>query len=141
MHKASCLSFHRIEARKGIKSRMKKVNASSIIIAVGALIIFWIISSSKVSTIYVLPVLGVICLLYGIMGIWKCIHAKEDQVANSLPGAVMQVVLGALLIALGVIEALGITLPKSMWDIALGVILAIAIIWWILRARGSAKKF
>ena len=116
---------------------MKNFNLKSILVAIAAGVIFFIVYSNKVSTYYVLPVLGILCLIYGIFGIRSALHTPPDRVENSMPGAIMQCVLGVLLMALGIIEAVGIELSSGVWNAALGVIIVIALVWLIMRRRGS----
>lgn len=113
---------------------MKKgnFNAQTIIIAAGAVIVFYIIFSGTVSTKYILPVLGAVCLAYGIFGLVNARKAGDDHAVDYRPVA-LQIILGGLLIVVGLIEVIGVTMSQNFWNIALLIIILVAIIWAVMR--------
>ena len=112
---------------------MKKkssLNPLNIITAIGAAIIFIIIYTDQVSTTVVLPVLGSICVAYGIYGMVRRYQEKSDNSGSSsnsmLP--LLQIVLGGCIIVIGVIETLKLNLSQDVWNILLVVMVVVVVI-------------
>ncbi len=107
-------------------------NAQTVVTVVGAVIIFYVIFSGKTSAKILLPVLGAVCLAYGITGLLRARKAGRDEVIDYRPIA-LEMILGGLLLAIGLIEAFGVTMSQSFWNIALLIIILVAVIWAVTR--------
>lgn len=112
--------------------KKKPFNWGTYITIIGVVIIFFIIFTDIVDVIYILPVLGAMCLVYGIFGLIQFRHTNEAGVVQR---SVAQLVLGAFVIALGMIEALHLNLSQNFWNIFLVIIVVIIVIWIFLKRR------
>ncbi len=112
--------------------KKKPFNWGTYITIIGVVIIFFIIFTDTVDTVYILPVLGALCLVYGIFGL---IQSRNSNDAGIVQRSVLQLLLGAFIIALGMIEALHLNLSQDFWNIFLVIIIAFAVIWIFLRHK------
>lgn len=112
--------------------KKKPFNWKSYITIIGVIVIFFIIFTDAVDSIYILPVLGAMCLVYGIFGL---IQARTSNEAGIAQRALLQLVLGVFVIALGLIEALHLNLSQNFWNALLIIFLAVIIISIFLRRR------
>ena len=81
---------------------------------------------------YVLPVLGVICLMYGIFGL---VQSRGSNEIGLVQRSMLQLILGAFVIFIGMVEALHLNLTQKFWDIFLIIIVIVIAIWMFLRKR------
>lgn len=118
---------------KGFLSMKKKpFNWNTYITLIGVVVICFIIFTDTVDTMYILPVLGVICLAYGIFGL---IQAKNSNDASIVQRSILQIVLGAFVIFLGMIETLHMNLSQNFWNAFLVVIVILLILSLFMRRR------
>ena len=114
---------------------MKKKNPfnwGTYVTLIGVVVIFAIIFTDAIDTIYVLPVLGALCLVYGIFGL---LQSRGSNEAGLVQRSMLQLILGAFVIFIGMIEALHLNLTQSFWDIFLILIVVVIAIWMFLRKR------
>ena len=103
---------------------MKKKNPfnwGTYVTLIGVVVIFAIIFTDAIDTIYVLPVLGALCLVYGIFGL---LQSRGSNEAGLVQRSMLQLILGAFVIFIGMIEALHLIL-----------IVVVIAIWMFLRKR------
>ena len=114
---------------------MKKKNPfnwGTYITLIGVVVIFAIIFTDAIDTIYVLPVLGALCLVYGIFGL---LQSRGSNEAGLVQRSMLQLILGAFVIFIGMIEELHMNLTQRFWDIFLILIVVVIAIWMFLRKR------
>lgn len=114
---------------------MKKKNPfnwGTYVTLIGVVVIFAIIFTDAIDTIYVLPVLGALCLVYGIFGL---LQSRGSNEAGLVQRSMLQLILGAFVIFIGMIEALHLNLTQTFWDIFLILIVVVIAIWMFLRKR------
>ena len=80
----------------------------------------------------ILPVLGALCLVYGIFGL---LQSRGSNEAGLVQRSMLQLILGAFVIFIGMIEALHLNLTQRFWDIFLILIVVVIAIWMFLRKR------
>ncbi len=68
---------------------------------IGVVVIFAIIFTDAIDTIYVLPVLGALCLVYGIFGL---LQSRGSNEAGLVQRSMLQLILGAFVIFIGMID-------------------------------------
>ena len=114
---------------------MKKKNPfnwGTYVTLIGVVVIFAIIFTDAIDTIYVLPVLGALCLVYGIFGL---LQSRGSNEAGLVQRSMLQLILGAFVIFIGMFEALHLNLTQRFWDIFLILIVVVIAIWMFLRKR------
>lgn len=112
--------------------KKKTFNWGSYITIIGVVIIFFIIFTDTVDTIYILPVLGAMCLVYGIFGL---IQARKSNEAGIVQRSLLQLILGIFVITLGIIEALHLNLSQNFWNAILIIFVIVIVISLFLRHR------
>ena len=112
--------------------KKKPFNWSTYVTLIGVVVIFAIIFTDSIDTMYVLPVLGVICLVYGIFGL---LQSRGNNEVGLVQRSMLQLILGAFVIFIGMIEALHLNLTQKFWDVFLIIIVIVIAIWIILRRR------
>ena len=112
--------------------KKKPFNWGTYITIIGVVVICFIIFTDIIDTIYILPVLGAICLMYGIFGLIQSRHSNE---AGIVQRSGIQLVLGAFVIVLGMIEALDLNLSQNFWNVFLVIIIIVIVIWIFLKRR------
>ena len=112
--------------------KKKPFNWSTYVTLIGVVVIFAIIFTDSVDTMYVLPILGAICLMYGVFGL---IQSRGSNEAGLLQRSMLQLILGGFVIFIGMIEALHLNLTQRFWDIFLILIVVVIAIWMFLRKR------
>ena len=112
--------------------KKKPFNWGTYVTLIGVVVIFAIIFTDTIDTMYVLPVLGVICLMYGVFGL---IQSRGSNEAGLLQRSMLQLILGGFVIFIGMIEALHMNLTQRFWDIFLIFIVIVIAIWMVLRKR------
>ncbi len=112
--------------------KKKPFNLGSYITLIGVVVIFFIIFADSIDTMYVLPVLGAICLVYGIFGI---IQSRGSNEVGLVQRSMLQLILGAFVIFIGMVEAMHLNLTQKFWDVFLIIIVIVIAIWMFLRKR------
>ena len=112
--------------------KKKPFNWGTYITLIGVVVIFFIIFTDTIDTIYILPVLGAICLVYGIFGL---VQSRGSNEAGLSQRSMLQLILGAFVIFIGMVEALHLSLTQRFWDIFLIIIVIVIAIWMFLRKR------
>ena len=112
--------------------KKKPFNWGTYITLIGVVVIFFIIFTDTIDTIYILPVLGAICLVYGIFGL---VQSRGSNEAGLSQRSMLQLILGAFVIFIGMVEALHLNLTQRFWDIFLIIIVIVIAIWMFLRKR------
>ena len=112
--------------------KKKPFNWGTYITLIGVVVIFFIIFTDTIDTIYILPVLGAICLVYGIFGL---VQSRGSNEAGLSQRSMLQLILGAFVIFIGMVEALHLNLKQRFWDIFLIIIVIVIAIWMFLRKR------
>ena len=112
--------------------KKKPFNWGTYITLIGVVVIFFIIFTDTIDTIYILPVLGAICLVYGIFGL---VQSRGSNEAGLSQRSMLQLILGAFVIFIGMVEALHLNLTQRFWDILLIIIVIVIAIWMFLRKR------
>lgn len=112
--------------------KKKPFNWGTYVTLIGVIVIFAIIFTDAIDTIYVLPVLGALCLVYGIFGL---LQSRGSNEAGLVQRSMLQLILGAFVIFIGMIEALHLNLTQRFWDIFLILIVVVIAIWMFLRKR------
>ncbi len=112
--------------------KKKPFNWGTYITLIGVVVIFFIIFTDTIDTIYILPVLGAICLVYGIFGL---IQSRSSNEVGLSQRSMLQLILGAFVIFIGMIEALHLNMTQKFWDVFLIIIVIVIAIWMILRKR------
>ena len=112
--------------------KKKPFNWGTYVTLIGVVVIFAIIFTDSIDTMYVLPVLGAICLMYGVFGL---IQSRGSNEAGLLQRSMLQLILGGFVIFIGMIEALHMNLTQQFWDIFLILIVVVIAIWMFLRKR------
>lgn len=98
---------------------MKKKNPfnwGTYVTLIGVVVIFAIIFTDAIDTIYVLPVLGALAL-YTVFSDFCSPAAARSRTGFNCP--MLQLILGAFVIFIGMIEALHLNLTQRFWDIFL----------------------
>ena len=120
----------------------KNFNWGTYITIIGVVVICFIIFTGMVKTIYILPVLGAMCLMYGIFGLIQYRQLKNSESSYSdqttdgiIQRSMLQLILGAFIIVLGLIEALKINLPENFWNVFLVIIVIVIELWFFVRHR------
>ena len=111
--------------------KKKPFNWGTYITLIGVVVIFFIIFTDTIDTIYILPVLA-ICLVYGIFGL---VQSRGSNEAGLSQRSMLQLILGAFVIFIGMVEALHLNLTQRFWDIFLIIIVIVIAIWMFLRKR------
>ncbi|MBR1496674.1 MAG: hypothetical protein IJ617_03535 [Oscillospiraceae bacterium] len=109
----------------------KKFNWSLLITIVGLGAILIIAQSPNISNDALLPALGGLCLILGLISLrngW----AAEKRI---LPLPALQTGMGAVVLALGIVEALRVELPQTVWYVILFAILGGLIAFSVLRKK------
>lgn len=110
-------------------------NPFTVITAIGATIIFIIIYTDKISTAVILPVLGAICISYGIFGMVRINRENKTsghKANTKMTMPVMQLLLGCFLAVIGMIDILQVNLSQNIWNgllVVMVVIIAAAAIF------------
>ena len=112
----------------------KKFNWSTYITLIGAVVIFFIILTGMVDTIYILPVLGVMCLMYGISSLIQMKRGGE-RLNHILQRSLLQIILGAFILSLGLIESLHIQLSQTFWNGFAVIIVVVVVLWLFLKHK------
>lgn len=112
--------------------KKKPFNWGTYITLIGVVVIFFIIFTDTIDSIYILPVLGAICLVYGIFGL---IQSRGSNEVGLSQRSMLQLILGAFVIFIGMIEALHLNMTQKFWDVFLIIIVIVIAIWMILRKR------
>lgn len=112
--------------------KKKPFNWGTYITLIGVVVIFFIIFTDTIDTIYILPVLGAICLVYGIFGLVQSRGSNEVGLSQR---SMLQLILGAFVIFIGMVESLHLNLTQRFWDIFLIIIVIVIAIWMFLRKR------
>ena len=112
--------------------KKKPFNWSTYVTLIGVVVIFAIIFTDAIDTIYVLPVLGALCLVYGIFGL---LQSRGSNEAGLVQRSMLQLILGAFVIFIGMIEALHLNLTQRFWDIFVIIIVIVIAIWMCLGKR------
>ena len=112
--------------------KKKPFNWGTYITLIGVVVIFFIIFTDTIDTIYILPVLGAICLVYGIFGL---VQSRGSNEAGLSQRSMLQLILGAFVFFIGMVEALHLNLTQRFWDIFLIIIVIVIAIWMFLRKR------
>ena len=94
--------------------KKKPFNWGTYITLIGVVVIFFIIFTDTIDTIYILPVLGAICLVYGIFGL---VQSRGSNEAGLSQRSMLQLILGAFVISSVWLEALHLNLTQRFWDI------------------------
>lgn len=115
-----------------LMKKKKPFNWSTYVTLIGVVIILAIIFTDSIDTMYVLPVLGAICLVYGIFGL---LQSRSSNEVGLVQRSMLQLILGAFVIFIGMIEALHLNLTQKFWDIFLIIIVVVIAIWMFLRKR------
>ena len=89
--------------------KKKPFNWGTYITLIGVVVIFFIIFTDTIVTIYILPVLGAICLVYGIFGL---VQSRGSNEAGLSQRSMLQLILGAFVIFIGMVEALHLNLTQ-----------------------------
>lgn len=89
--------------------KKKPFNWGTYITLIGVVVIFFIIFTDTIDTIYILPVLGAICLVYGIFGL---VQSRSSNEAGLSQRSMLQLILGAFVIFIGMVEALHLNLTQ-----------------------------
>ena len=118
--------------RSEFMKKKKPFNWGTYVTLIGVVVIFAIIFTDSIDTMYVLPVLGAICLMYGVFGL---IQSRGNNEAGLLQRSMLQLILGGFVIFIGMIEALHMNLTQQFWDIFLILIVVVIAIWMFLRKR------
>ena len=103
-----------------------KFNWSLLVAIAGLGAILIIVQSKEISNDAVLPALGGLCLALGLMSL-RSGYAKEKRIPT-LPA--LQCAMGAIVLALGIVEAAHVELSQTVWYVVL---------FAILRARRRRK--
>lgn len=115
----------------------------TLITTFGVFTIFAIAISEKFDFAWVLIILGIICLLNGMIKIKKR-HLPETNHStattysasnNVLHKPLLQIVLGALILAIGIIQLTNVQLPQKFWNAFMIAIVLIAIAWCFFKRR------
>ena len=80
--------------------KKKPFNWGTYITLIGVVVIFFIIFTDTIDTIYILPVLGAICLVYGIFGL---VQSRGSNEAGLSQRSMLQLILGAFVIFIGLV--------------------------------------
>ena len=112
-----------------------KFNWSLLVTVVGLGAILIIVQSKEISNDAVLPALGGLCLVLGLMSL-RSGYAAEKRIP---PLPALQCVMGAIVLALGIIEAAHAELSQTVWYVILFAILGILLAFAILRAKRRKK--
>ena len=112
--------------------KKKPFNWGTYITLIGVVAIFFIIFADSIDTMYVLPVLGVICLMYGIFGL---VQSRGSNEIGLVQRSMLQLILGAFVIFIGMVEAMHLNLTQKFWDVFLIIIVVVIAIWMFLRKR------
>ena len=123
---------------------MKKAPFSfeTIITIIGVFMIFMIMLSGNVDFVWVLIILGVVCLLYGILGLTKKTFKKaaESDGNTHSPKSLLQIVLGGFIFMLGIVELANIQFTQTFWSVVLIIICVIAVLWFIFTTKNRFKN-
>lgn len=112
----------------------KKFNWSTYITLIGVVVIFFIILTDMVDTIYILPVLGVMCLMYGVSSLIQ-MKREGERLNNILQRSLLQIILGAFILMLGLIESLHIQLSQTFWNGFAVIIVVVVVLWLFLKHK------
>ena len=122
---------------------MKKASFTleTLITIIGVFIIFGITLSGKIDLVWILVILGGICLLHGLISLIKKTSRKTVTEESSFyVKHLLQIVLGGFILMLGLIELFDSTLPQTFWSGILVVICIIAVLWFFFSNKASFKK-
>lgn len=111
----------------------RKMNPLTIIILIAALVIFALIIFGKIDAIYLLPLLGAVCAIFGIAVLVQGMRSEKGLKVSDKQKAVISIIMGAFLIVLGLIEILGIQFSEMGWNGMMGIILVLIITYFIIR--------
>lgn len=115
-----------------LMKKKKPFNWGTYVTLIGVVAIFAIIFTDSIDTMYVLPVLGVICLMYGIFGL---VQSRGSNEIGLVQRSMLQLILGAFVIFIGMVEAMHLNLTQKFWDVFLIIIVVVIAIWMFLRKR------
>ena len=90
--------------------KKKPFNWGTYITLIGVVVIFFIIFTDTIDTIYILPVLGAICLVYGIFGL---VQSRGSNEAGLSQRSMLQLILGAFVIFIGMLTNCPFSLLNS----------------------------
>ena len=105
-------------------------NLQGILIGFAAVLVFLVVSSKSIDTAFLLPVLGIFCLLYGIIGFINA--RKKTDAESSYRTIILQIIMGAVLLIIGVVDILHIEMSQTFWNIVLAIIVVVGLIWGAL---------
>ncbi len=111
----------------------RKVSPMTIITLCGVCVIFAILLSGKVDAVYILPVLGVVCVALGAAVLVQGSRSEKGLRTSDKQKAVLYVILGAFLIVLGAIQILDITFSENTWNGMMAVVLVLIITYFVIR--------
>lgn len=109
---------------------------------VGVLLIFIIAYSDRFDVALILPVLGGLCLLLGIIGLVRqCKLAAGESGREGQTGrCLLQIILGGFVGLLGIVKLADLNLPQQFWNGTLVVIVLIALCWMLIRNYSILKR-
>ena len=113
-----------------------KFNLQNYLIIIGVVIILFISFTKIVSPVVILPLLGGICLAYGIITLVTGLRQEDRSSLDAvLSRAILQICLGGFVFFIGIVEALQLQLPQGAWYLFFILIAAIIALWGFLRTR------
>lgn len=112
----------------------------SIITLIGVFAIFVASISRNVDFVWVLIILGGICLLHGILNLKKgSVKNTDSSAKKEIPPNkhkfLIQITLGSFIMIIGLIQLLNVSLTPIFWNIVLLIIFCIAILWIIIKHK------
>lgn len=93
--------------------------------------IYVIYTSPNISNDAILPALGGLCLILGLISL-RSSWQKEKRLANL---AIMETAMGAVILMIGIVEALHVELPQAVWYALLVIILGLLVFFAFFRFR------
>lgn len=115
----------------------KPFNWGQYITIIGVVVIFFVIFTGIIDSVYILSILGAICMAYGVVGIIQAIRKIENY---SFDKAILQLIIGGFVAMIGIIEGAELELSQDFWNILLLLIVVIILIYVFMRSRNRKKS-
>lgn len=109
------------------------MNPMTLIIVAGVFVLTILRVLGKVDDVYILPILGAVCVLMGVVALVQGSRREKGMRTSDRQKALLFIILGAVLFVFGAIEILGIEFSEMTSTGVMGLLLVLIITYFVIR--------
>ena len=119
-----------------MKRNKKSFNPGTYFTFIGAILICAVIFTDAIPEIYILSVLGALCMAYGVLGLLKNLRAGDG---SAVPKSVFQLCVGAFVAFIGILEGSQAQMSETFWNGLLLLAGVMLLFWLLLRIKNKGR--